>query len=152
MPRRFANSPVFWLLAVTLSLLGLVAPGCAVVAPDVGRVSGTVTFEGQPVTSGEVVFVLENGEQFRCQLKGQCIYEFKDLPVGLVKIAVRTFRPSPFPEPVPGKPKPVQTALSPPAKDKPYIQVPDHYADPDKSGLTLKVEKGEQKYPIVLKR
>jgi hypothetical protein len=123
-----------------------------VVSPDGGRVSGTVTFQGQPVTSGEVVFVLENGQQFRCQLKGQCTYEFKDLPVGLVKIAVRTFRPSPFPEPAPGKGKPDQTASSPPVKDMPYIQVPEHYADPDKSGLTLKVEKGEQKHSIDLKR
>jgi hypothetical protein len=146
MPRLFANSPISWLLAITLSLLGFVAPGCAVVAPDVGRVSGTVTFEGQLVTSGEVVFVLENGERLRRKLSAQGTYEFNDLPVGLVKIAVQSY-PPPFPD---GKP-PGKAPPSPGA-GKTFVPLPDHYADPDKSGLTLKVEKGEKNYPIVLKR
>jgi hypothetical protein len=148
MARRFANSSVSSLLAVTLSLLGLVPSGCGVVGSDVGRVSGPVTFEGQPVTSGEVVFVLENGELLRGKLSAKGTYKFDDLPVGRVKIAVRTYPPVPFPP----KHEPGQTAPSPPVKDKSFVDLPTRYTDPDKSGLTLKVEKGEQNHPIVLKR
>ncbi len=82
-------------------------------------------------------------------------YKISKVPVGPAKITVDTssLRPVPqksLPGPYANAPK---EALPKDLQGDPehYVPIPDHYADPDKSGLTLDVKSGKNNHDIDLK-
>lgn len=86
----------FWFAA----LMGLlIVPGCGGGGPREYRVTGTVTFDGQPVEDGEIVFLPANSQgvpravkivdgQFQCRL-----------PEGEKRVEITATRESPTPAP-----------------------------------------------------
>jgi hypothetical protein len=113
-------------------------------------VSGRVLYKGKPVTGGRVGFVAVQGSFASTgTIDEQGNYKI-NAPVGEVRISVdNEMLKSAPPEaarrgagrPDAGDPNPI--------KGK-YIQLPDKYTDPQKSGLTWTVPKGGGTYDIEL--
>ena len=159
--RHWAERPAARLACWLCLLSGvlLAAVGCGERPPhsvDYAEVSGKVLYKGNPVPGGRVTFITpkwgfsgiadidENG-----QYKGMS-------PVGDVLIGVDNWMLRPPKVEKGKKPPPKVPSLKvpgeetrPPLKGK-YVPIPAKYADPSKSGLTFKVEKGTQTHDITL--
>jgi hypothetical protein len=138
-------------LAVCLALL---VAGCS----SRGTVSGTVTYRGKPVPSGNVTFVPERGPAVTAVIDGGK-YTAENVPAGPAKVAVTSVSVEvssgfakhmqpPKDAPIPPE---ARQALEAGAQIKKGIDLPANYADPDKSGLSLKVTGGPQAHNIDLK-
>jgi hypothetical protein len=57
MGKRRVIGIVGLLPAVIITAAGLFAPGCGPSGPEMGRVSGRVTYKGEPLTQGTISFV-----------------------------------------------------------------------------------------------
>jgi hypothetical protein len=135
-------------------VLFLFSGGCS----SKGSVTGKVFYQGKPLDGGTVLFVPEQGGGLTSQIQADGSYSIVKLPPGLVKIAVSTPKP-PEPPRYTGrlnylmdkeKKEKRQNAAGkgPPAKQS--IQIPQHFGDPEKSGLTYTVQNGPQTYDIQL--
>jgi hypothetical protein len=138
---------------LTVCLLLLLA-GCS----SKGTVSGTVTFQGKPLPSGNVMFVPEHGPAVS-GIIDDGKYTVEKVPVGPAKIAITsavTEMSSGFmkhmlpPKDAPIPPE-ARQAMEANAQVKKGIKIPEDYGDPDKSGLTYTVTGGAQTHDIPLK-
>ncbi len=91
-----------WTIALTLLL---VACGCGPSAPELYDVTGTVTFDGQPVTDGEIIlFPIEAGQTPDAGPIKDGKFAFKARP-GEKKVDIQAVRKDPtktVPDPVTG--------------------------------------------------
>ena len=141
MRRSTRNTAV--LCVVAAMLLGLSCAGCR---PRVerGRISGKVTFEGQPVAEGLVLFSnAEKGIHMTASLKADGAYEIitaagKGLPLGAYQVCV-------------SPPLSVPTN-DPQARPKTYANIPPKYSRFETSGLTLNVQSGQNTLDIAMTR
>ena len=106
-------------------LLALFASGCG--GEAVGTISGTATFEGQPLPEGIVSFVTDKGPVVTGRVH-EGAYVVKGVPVGAAKITVRQIV-DPFAQ------KPPSSAVK---------EIPLRYRSADDSGLTHTVVSGSQ--------
>jgi hemoglobin len=97
---------------------------------ETGDVTGKVFFKGQPLQGGEVTFI--GKKTFKGAIDKDGTFRVKDIEPGEYKVAVTS--------------SPAKVA---PATPKP-VAIPAKYNDPDTSGLTYTVLKGEQTYDIQL--
>jgi hypothetical protein len=144
-------------------LAGLVGSGCG---GGKGEVSGTVTYQGKPVTIGTVTFLDANTNQALASsaiIRGK--YAMAKVPAGLVKVLVTVPPPPP-----PGgerirlslkkvkeeqKKKATLKDSAPPPDESggqpvPQFTIPAKYGSPDQSGLTYTVRPGAQQHDIEL--
>ena len=143
------TSGVGWRHAAAGMLLGalLGLAGCG--APRTGRVTGHVTFKGQPVSFGTVAFVgQQDGHVDSAQLQPDGSYTVPRGPVGPAVVTVQTSAIPPMMRP-PDKADagPVRT----PAGDIRYVPIPKRYSDAGTSDLHHTVQPGAQTYDIDLK-
>ncbi len=157
--------PAAWLLLPAAAFL-LLAPvaGCS----SHGTVSGKITYQGEPLRGGTVVFTSGGGKVTRSAEVGpDGSYIVADVPTGEARITVDTrfAQPPPWMESGRGPPRPMQpppdVQLPPGAenntiyKPKPrsaYAQkIPEEFGDPDKSGLSYAVTAGPQTHDLDLK-
>jgi hypothetical protein len=155
-----------WLLFLGL-IAGLAVTGCG--GASNATVSGKVTYKGAPVKGGYVTFVSANGVTRPGPIAEDGTYTINQLPTGPAKIAVETDSVKPLggtgkgktasggPPPKKYGPPPGSEQGSVPYKPPDlseranrYVQIPEKYADFDKSGLTYTVTGGSQKHDIVL--
>lgn len=101
-------------------------------------VSGTVTYQGQPLPVGTVSFTGKEGGASAVITNGA--YSVTNLPEGEMKVTVST--PMPSASPPPGV-KAIVPAVQP-------IAVPQKYRSPDHSGLSYAVESGSHEHDITL--
>jgi hemoglobin len=107
-------------------------------------VVGKVTYNGQPLPGGFVLFQPEDGKTARAEIKEDGSYRADALAPGGYRVGVDT-------ESLKPKGPPEDKAKPPEAKGGPkFLPVPAKYRDPKTSGLTLTVVKGEQTYDVVL--
>jgi len=136
-------------------LLLVVSVGCGRSdRPPLGKVSGTVSHNGQPIKSGSMVFEVAGARPAHARIVDGKItevttYDPNDgVPVGLARIAVFATESGG----APASAIPTTPATSDPgsyapganymgAETKPLI--PTKYNDPSTSGLTWQVEEGE---------
>ncbi len=148
--------------AAVLILLPLTA-GCS---GSKGTITGKVTYQGQPVTGGIVLFVSTAGKGTgRSDIRSDGSYTIENMPTGMAKIAVDTRSaqgPAAGSKGPPANMKPPEGAKVPDAAKKSGIYgsaprggnappIPENFADPDKSGLEYMVTGGAQTHPIDLK-
>jgi hypothetical protein len=116
-------------------LLLAACAGCG----GVGNVSGKVYLNDVPVPDGEVVFQQGN-KNISASIKQDGSYEAAGVPSGTCKVAVL----NPVKD-VPGPPtkKGPKTDDNPKNKAAAAFKIPPQYANPEKSGLTVTVSKGE---------
>src|SRR5262245_54815985 len=131
--------------------LALATSGCAPRGPSV---SGTVTFKGEPLPSGTVLFHAADGRIEHGLITGNGKYTVANAPPGPVRITVRSHPPAPVGLPSRGGPLPSAPAgMVPPAKeqrDGKFVAIPPRYLDPAQSTLTYNVRAGKQTYDIEL--
>lgn len=123
----------FSALVVTFSCLaGCGGPGYE--KPDTAPVSGTVQFKGQPIADGEIILQPVGGRAAHGEIEnGQIVnvytYEPGDgAPVGDLQVAVFATEPD----------------TSDPSGMGVKSLIPEKYNDAAKSGLTAKVETGQE--------
>jgi hypothetical protein len=121
-------------------------------------VSGKVTYQDKPVTSGTVVFVPEDKAKMgdRAPIKPDGTYSTSNLPLGKMKVGVEPGQkgaPAQMPKGAkfgkdkqPGQYAP-EAAASPAGA---YVDIPDKYRNPDTSGLTVDVNSSSKTYDIPL--
>lgn len=122
-----------------------------------GTVTGTVTFKGEPIPSGNVMFYPDSGAPMVTApiMDGQ--YTAEKVPTGSAKVAITSMffegQPSsPMMNPnmrnktVPSKavPPEAQKAFEESTQMKKGVKIPERYLDPKQSGLTYTVKSGKQ--------
>ena len=124
------------LIAAACAVGLIVAAGCG--GPSNGKVGGSVTYKGQPVTQGEVSFYSKDkgiGATAKIDASGKYAFE-QPLAEGTYAVAI-----------VPAPPD----AAAPGTVPKPATNIPKKFQDPAGSGLSCVVKSGDNDYPIVLK-
>jgi hypothetical protein len=125
-----------------------------------GEISGTVTYRGQPLPYGTLLFYCSDQQIISRLISPDGTYEAGGIPTGPVRIAIRTYPPIP-----PGYQIPQRL---PPSRDAPnlgrapsngtsgnkakLVKIPGKYSNPDESGLALEVNEGQQSFKIDLGR
>jgi hypothetical protein len=134
-PKAPASASLVGLFAFAL----LSVSGCG---GGTGEISGTVRFQGQPLSSGFVTFTIASdpGNRFSATIGADGTYRIAACPSGSARIAVKAVVPRGGQSP-PGKEK--HTGDGPPA-------IPARYANPETSGLELTVRPGSQQHDIEL--
>lgn len=142
-------------------VLAFVAAGCA----RKGTVSGKVSYQGQTLDHGTVLFVSPGKKTVSCVIGSDGSYTIADIPAGTVKIGVQSklLQKTKLTDPEAikrARPEIPAGANLPPGAEKIYgakqvassqtVDVPDELADPEKSGKTLTVNGGEQQFDITL--
>jgi hypothetical protein len=124
-------------------LVALAATGCSEKGGSTGTVSGTVTYNGQPVPVGTISFLAEDGRSMTGELKSDGTYKVDKVPTGKNKVAVQTpaARGANAPADIMGN----TTQVKP-------VPIPEKYGDNSKSGLSLEVKKGTQTFDITLQK
>jgi hypothetical protein len=125
------------LAAFALALItGL--PGCG--GRQFGSVSGTVTYQGKPLTSGLVVFVDKDGKVTQpAGIEVDGSYVAEKVPVGPMAVCVETHPLSGGDGGGTDQPRPR------------YVPLPPKYKDAKQSELTLTVKSGANVYNIDLR-
>jgi hypothetical protein len=147
-------------LSAGVLLLSLVSMGCG----SSGTVSGKVTYLGEDLGGGTVLFVSPGKKTERATIAPDGSYTIANIPAGTVKIAVETASARPpdqeamrrgIPQIPPDADLPPQAEKSmykssPENKGGKYVWIPNEYGDPEQSKLTLEVTGGNQHYDIKL--
>ena len=137
-----------WLLrAALLVLLVMALAGCG--RPK-GTVTGKVSYNGEVVPSGTVVFYGKGDESSQAPIGPDGTYEATKVPLGEVKVTVTT--------PPPPDPSAVEKAKNNPMikergvtiKQDKVVTVPRKYNQPGTSGIILTVTQGSQSFDITL--
>jgi hypothetical protein len=122
--------------------LALLAAGCG---PSFGDVSGTVEFQGRPLTTGTITFYDEANGVASSPIQPDGTYAVHHVRAGPAKIAVAV--PTAITMVDPGE----MPALGPPAPVRPTGPfLPHKYQDPQESGLTCEVKAGPQEFAVRL--
>jgi hypothetical protein len=147
----------FWRFGAGLLLLscGLVLAGCG---GGQGTIAGKVTYQGKPLKGGNVAIISKSGGgAHNSAIEEDGSYSVSKVPPGPAMITVETasLRPAPKGN-APGPYAKMPKDMAPPgpnsqADPKRYVPIPDQYANPDSSGLTLDVKGGSQTHNIDLK-
>jgi hypothetical protein len=123
-----------------LVLLGFGLSGCG---GKHGTVSGKVTYQGQPLTSGLVIFVDRDGKVTQpAGIEVDGSYAADKVPVGPMAVCVETHPLSGGD----GGPNTAKDQLRPR-----YVPLPTRYKDAKQSGLSLDVKPGQNVYDIELR-
>jgi hypothetical protein len=133
-------------ILVGLALLAsLAAAGCG--SSRKSSISGEVKYNGQPLPSGTVTFLGQDGEK---KVAGADIvdgkYKIASFPRGVVKVTVVTLPPSQGGSPPNGQAIPTPGG----ARVGAYMAIPKRYAVPEQSPLSYTVSSGDQTYNIDL--
>jgi hypothetical protein len=155
--RACALLVLFGILAISL--------GCGPNYKARATVKGKVTFGNKTLTSGTVMFYGKQNLTGQASIDKNGNYEMKDAPIGDVKVTVTVQKP---PEGGIGRMKmgPAVGAVKDSKSVAPdgsgrsisimgempteVVLIPEKYSQPDTSGLTYKVEKGEHVHNILL--
>lgn len=136
----------------------LVAVGLSGCGASSSTVSGKVTYKGNVLKAGNITFISSEGKpSASTSIDENGTYTCK-APTGKVKVAVETasLKPqmkggqAPKNSPPPGQTSPYQsndaTDMS-----KRFTEIPEDYADPEKSGLSYEIKGGSNTINIELK-
>jgi hypothetical protein len=142
-------------------VLLLVLPALAGCGKRTGFVSGKVTYQGRPLTSGSVTFHGADGRTDSGSITPEGNYTVPQAPVGTAKVTVlvRPSRPGRLPQEGPAKETPKHPGEGKAGKHpsagpaaqagRPQV-IPKKYEDPNQSGLTFTVTTGKQTIDIPL--
>jgi hypothetical protein len=156
--RSFDMSLRVWTGAWMLLCLCLWSAGCGGTKSK-ATVKGQVTIGSKPVYMGTVSFILNDKQSGSATTDQNGNYVVTDAPVGDCKISVTVPKLGPglrggpvIPKGMPAMKDPNASESTPAPLMDPskIVPIPDKYGDPNSSGLSFKVEKGEQTHDIKL--
>lgn len=140
----FTRSRRCWLPTLALGLLA--TAGCG---SPTGTVSGTVTFRKAQLGFGTVQLFTEEGQVFSCLIDETGSYCLRDVPTGPARLTVAT-HPDVPPGLLVGSPPGPPPGPSERRDPRRFVPIPERYALPDQSGLTMTVVAGRQNFDIEL--
>lgn len=127
-------------------LLGLLVLGTAFSCSDSvsrklpkAKVSGIVSFEDEPLTSGIVVFQHASGEVMTAEIDSSGAYS-ANVAQGLNLVLIQSTEP--------GQPNPDPNGMPKTLPGESHI--PDKYGNFTSSGLSFTVESGDNSYDVIL--
>lgn len=129
----------FLALACLLLATPIFIAGCS--GPDIGQVSGSVTVNGKPLTTGSILFSnKEAGISINANLGDDGTFVIKThkaegLPPGEYQVAVKSVTFGGDETPLVGQ--------RPTASAKPTVFIPPKYSNVNTSGLSATVKKGK---------
>jgi hypothetical protein len=140
------------LLVLTLSVVGSLAVGCGGGGPATAPVSGTVTYNGKPVTNAHVSFVPSEGSTRAAEglTDGNGHFTLGTFAasdgaiIGKYKVGVIAHGPARPAKPGEGSGMPGETVPGPPT-------IPMKYFAPETSGLVQEVKPGRNIVELTLK-
>ena len=135
---------------VVLAALVCAAAGCG----GTGNVSGKVYFQDSPVSSGNLLFCQHGSNRVSVPIGADGSYHAENVPTGTVKVAVLPVSGGPQVDgKAAGMMKGMQKTV---AKDQSAVgeigsakkkaakfSIPDQYQDPEKSGITVSISRGD---------
>lgn len=137
---RLSRLPALWLLVGACAAF---TSGCGAKS---GELTGRVTFQGKNLQQGTVLVASSSGSVHSGLIQSDGTYTIPGIPVGPAKIAVNC------PDPRDVKVIPRKKEEKVPAADvSKWISIPEKYADPEKSGLSINIRPGTNTFPIDLK-
>jgi hypothetical protein len=113
------------------------------------EVSGKVTYNGRPVTSGSVAFAAPDGSCVYADILPDGTYNASGVPVGELKIAVSSPDPRSTPSNDRGGRNPPKAKAATPAPAG-WVALPSKYAQPDQSGLSVTTTSKAMTHDIVM--
>jgi len=138
-------------VAATIGFILFALTGCG---GGTGSLSGKVTMNGKPVTSGTVQAFLVDGATLTSEISPDGNYSINELPAGITRIGVSSPNPKKRYEELLGfaKTEEQRKAIQPPdpALVKSWVGIPDQYAQPESSGLTVTIKSGPNQQDFVL--
>jgi hypothetical protein len=131
------------------ALVLLAVAGCG---PAEGTVSGTVRFNGRPLTVGvnTVTFLCEDGSVKSCMVEPDGRYTLRGVPAGRARITVLSLPPPPQLGMAPGEDGKLKPVDGPASKPDQAGGIPERYKDSDSSGLSYDVQRGSHTFDIEL--
>ncbi len=143
-------------LIVGLVFIVLVsATGCGEKFPR-GKVSGKITYQGQPLTGTTMIFLTKDNMTYRAELDKEGGYSLDNIPLGPVKVSFQQAMPR-----VPKKADPdlsgkagseKKDSIVPPSEPiMPKFVLPVEYANPTASGVSFELKQPVQEWSIDLK-
>jgi hypothetical protein len=146
----------FGSLAGTLPVAAL----CLAIAPLSGcgfksaSLSGTVTYQGKPLTGGSVILYCEDQQIVRGIISPDGAYSIPNVPRGPCRVTVKTHTPIPSGFSLNQELPPVEDGPIPPWAGRAHrgaaANIPERYAIPEESGLTVNVNKIQTIFDIAL--
>ncbi len=144
-------------LLLVLPLVLVLVGGCSHRGAH-ARLSGKVTYKGQPVTGGVITFLPQSGGAYTANLDANGTYSIADLPAGEVSVGIETesvkrqatvadYNKGHQPAPPPGANANSMGAAGGAGSAAPatkYVKIPAKYSDPKTSGLSVSVTGGGQ--------
>lgn len=133
------------------ALLAIVAiAGCKARQAEV---TGSVRYRNKPLTSGSVSFYCANGEIRSSIISEDGTYHLAKMAPGSVRVTVASHPRVPQSLRASWGPTRVgpSGAREPEAPEKPLVQVPKRYNQPESSELAFEVQPGEQKLDLELR-
>lgn len=137
---RLSRLPALWLLSGACAAL---TSGCGA---KTGELTGRVTFHDKQLQQGTVLAASSGGSVHSGVIQSDGSYTIPGIPVGPAKIAVNC----PDPREVKVIPRKKEDNV-PTADISTWIAIPEKYADPEKSGLSIDIKPGTNTFPIDLK-
>lgn len=126
-----------------LTTVVLLCIGCG---PTPATITGKVTFEGKPITTGTIAFLAQNGKVVSGNI-WQGEYQVEGVEIGPgARVSVISHHPSPMMRPPTG---PIEDV--PQQKTLEFVPIPDRYASAAESGLSCEVVEGVQTHNFSLK-
>jgi hypothetical protein len=125
---------------IAAALLALIAltPGCG---PRAAPVTGKVSYQGKPVVWGSVTLKAADGSMHQIGINLDGTYRLDNVPIGPATVGVSSPDPAPSP-----RAKALADSRSrpaaPPVPPGAWFPLPDKFADPSTSGVTLQVGGG----------
>jgi hypothetical protein len=146
-------------VSLFVSGLLLLSVGCG----SKGTVTGTVSYQGTPITAGTIVFFPDSGEPAVNAPISDGKYTVDKVPPGPAKVSVTSDYAEGGPNPMQismkrsgekmpeNLPEGARKLLQGAASAKKGVRIPEDYSDSAKSGLTYTVKSGKQTHDIDLK-
>ncbi|MGL6074507.1 MAG: hypothetical protein ACRC8S_10135 [Fimbriiglobus sp.] len=124
-----------------LAALGLLLcfTGCG---PSTTTATGKAMHKGKPVVYGSVTVIASDGTTHQAGIELDGTFTLKNVPTGSAKFGITS--PTP-PSPAAGRARGDDPRASAPPPGPPagaWFAIPDTYADPNKSGLTIEIKSG----------
>ena len=141
MRKHWTNPPFSAPCAALFASLVLV--GCG---SKQSELSGTVTYQGKPLSSGSVLVAGSDGMVKASPIQPDGAYKIKGIVTGTIRVTVSSPDPG-----IAAAPSRNMQAPAPPTKDNSkWFPIPDDYSDFNKSGLTFDLKRGANRWDIEL--
>ena len=139
------------LLAATLALVG-----CAKNSFAPAKISGSVTYKGQPIKGGTMAFHTSDGVTYAAKLSSDGTYSATDIPEGELVVTIETESINPARKAAAmgkdgdkrmkmgmGQPPPAGRGGGPEADQTQfYVKIPEKFSKPNSSPLSVVVKSG----------